>query len=345
MVKLPRIGSATLAVQFRRPRSGYAPPLLPIVVPAAFTLTLVGVVVSWVYRFMLGEPFRILPWPVRSPHVSPDDALRNTVAVVGLVAAVLTAVYAYRKQRLAEAESRRMDAMEFSRRYGDALTQLGGATPALRIGGAFAMARLADDWPEQRQTCIDVLCAYLRMPFEPDPASKDFVSGENEVRDSIQRIIQWHVCPWSEGASISWSPHRFNFDGAHLQWADFHGAVFGALSDFRRAKFAGVANFSGARLSSFGGFSDAAFDEAANFTGVFFGDGAFFRRTKFASTAIFHGAVFGRESDFRCAEVGHNLDLSEATFQDGVLFDDVSVGGVVLSRGTTPDVRTLLSDP
>lgn len=28
-----------------------------------------------------------------------------------------------------------------------------------------AHARLADDWTEQRQACIDVLCAYLRMPY------------------------------------------------------------------------------------------------------------------------------------------------------------------------------------
>ena len=31
------------------------------------------------------------------------------------------------------------------------------------------MAVLADDWEENRQTCVDVLCAYLRMPYAPDP--------------------------------------------------------------------------------------------------------------------------------------------------------------------------------
>jgi hypothetical protein len=30
------------------------------------------------------------------------------------------------------------------------------------------MVRLADDWDEQRQVCIDVLCAYLCTPYEPD---------------------------------------------------------------------------------------------------------------------------------------------------------------------------------
>ena len=31
------------------------------------------------------------------------------------------------------------------------------------------MAGLADDWPDHRQMCVDVLCAYLRMPYEPEP--------------------------------------------------------------------------------------------------------------------------------------------------------------------------------
>jgi len=35
-------------------------------------------------------------------------------------------------------------------------------SPAVRLAGVYAMAGLADDWPENRQTCIDVLCGYLR---------------------------------------------------------------------------------------------------------------------------------------------------------------------------------------
>ena len=31
------------------------------------------------------------------------------------------------------------------------------------------MAGLADDWKQNRQTCVDVLCAYLRLPYDPDP--------------------------------------------------------------------------------------------------------------------------------------------------------------------------------
>jgi hypothetical protein len=32
----------------------------------------------------------------------------------------------------------------------------------VRLAGVYEMARLADDWADQRQTCVDVLCACLR---------------------------------------------------------------------------------------------------------------------------------------------------------------------------------------
>ena len=58
-------------------------------------------------------------------------------------------------------------------RFATAAGQLGNdKPPAVRLAGVYAMAGLADDWPENRQTCVDVLCAYLRMPYEPDPGEE-----------------------------------------------------------------------------------------------------------------------------------------------------------------------------
>jgi ABC-type transporter Mla subunit MlaD len=55
-------------------------------------------------------------------------------------------------------------------RFATAAGQLGGdKPPAVRLAGVYAMAVLADEWPENRQTCVDVLCGYLRMPYQPDP--------------------------------------------------------------------------------------------------------------------------------------------------------------------------------
>jgi hypothetical protein len=39
---------------------------------------------------------------------------------------------------------------------------------AVPLAAVYAMAGLADDWPENRQTCVDVLCGYLRLPYGPD---------------------------------------------------------------------------------------------------------------------------------------------------------------------------------
>jgi hypothetical protein len=57
-------------------------------------------------------------------------------------------------------------------RFATAAGQLGSDKPAVRLAGVYAMAGLADDWEEDRQTCVDVLCGYLRMPYEPDPGDK-----------------------------------------------------------------------------------------------------------------------------------------------------------------------------
>ena len=58
-------------------------------------------------------------------------------------------------------------------RFATAAGQLGSdKPPAVRLAGVYAMAGLADDWPENRQTCVDVLCAYLRLPYKPDPGEE-----------------------------------------------------------------------------------------------------------------------------------------------------------------------------
>ena len=61
-------------------------------------------------------------------------------------------------------------ARTWNERFATAADQLGSDKPAaVRLAGVYAMAGLADDWKANRQTCVDVLCAYLRMPYEPDP--------------------------------------------------------------------------------------------------------------------------------------------------------------------------------
>src|SRR4051794_1582805 len=64
-------------------------------------------------------------------------------------------------EQIAGDVAKRAQADALAKRYQDAATQLGHDKPPVRLAGVYAMARLADDWEEQRQTCIDVLCGYL----------------------------------------------------------------------------------------------------------------------------------------------------------------------------------------
>ena len=58
----------------------------------------------------------------------------------------------------------------FNERFATAAAQVGSdKPPAVRLAGVYAMAGLADDWEENRQTCVDVLCGYIRMPYSPEP--------------------------------------------------------------------------------------------------------------------------------------------------------------------------------
>ncbi|MDQ1294957.1 MAG: pentapeptide repeat-containing protein, partial [Actinomycetota bacterium] len=95
----------------------FAPQLRPIVVPIVLFLIVVAVISAWIYRFIAGQDFTWLPWPIPSPHLTdPDKALKATAGILALMAAVLTAVYAYRKQLLTESEAKRADALDFARR-------------------------------------------------------------------------------------------------------------------------------------------------------------------------------------------------------------------------------------
>ena len=85
-------------------------------------------------------------------------------------------------------------------RFATAAGQLGSdKPPAVRLAGVYAMAGLADDWDENRQTCVDVLCAYLRMPYEPDPGDEApeperlAFRANREVRHTVIRVITAHL--------------------------------------------------------------------------------------------------------------------------------------------------------
>jgi hypothetical protein len=119
--------------------------------------------------------------------------------------------------------------------YAKAVEQLGSDKAPVRLGGLYALRRLAHDDPRQRQTIVDVLCAYLRMPFtlpgeepgeEADPAEIEVFRARNEeqqVRLAAQRIDRF-----SQGSlevKVSFIQARFKGIGV-LANASFEKAHF-----------------------------------------------------------------------------------------------------------------------
>jgi hypothetical protein len=109
---------------------------------------------SWLAWALLHHP--------RLPH-SATISLHDAVGVLQLVfasvagaGALVALIVAYRRQKIAEADSAHDRTRVFNERFSAIATQLGDAQPAVRLAGVHAMAGLADDWKANRQTCIDV---------------------------------------------------------------------------------------------------------------------------------------------------------------------------------------------
>ncbi|MFF4551324.1 pentapeptide repeat-containing protein [Streptomyces sp. NPDC001435] len=289
---------------------------------AVVVVCVAGVVAYWLVR-RLAEPPETLGVP---------DGIRLSIAILTVLGAVLAGVYAYRKQRIAEGDAHRADATQFAERYSTAASQLGHEGPAVRLAGVYAMARLADDWVEQRQVCVDVLCAYLRMPYEWNSESDQYKKGEREVRQTIIQVIRDHLQESREDSS--WSTCALDFTRATFDGGDFSGCRFRGSVSFADAEFVGD-------LISFdeAGFLDAAVTfHGARFGAhtVTFNDAQFqggtvsFDEARFSGSALsFCGALFGPgDITFRHASLnGGTLAWDEARFHGGTVgFDYAQFG-------------------
>lgn len=190
------------------------------------------------------------------------------------------------------------------------------------------MAVLADDWKENRQTCVDVLCGYLRMPYEPDPGEaapgqkRRAFRASREVRHSVIRVITEHL---KDGAAESWQGLNFDFTGVVFDGGDFGRARFsrGGMVRFTDAEFTGAVSFNEARFS--GGmvyFGGAKVSGLVSFGVARFSGGIVdFHRAEFSGAALldFSYANFdGGKTDFNGAEFsGTEVSFGNAKFSGG----------------------------
>lgn len=204
--------------------------------------------------------------------------------------------------------------------YTKAADQLGSDKAPVRLAGLYALERVAQDNPPQRQTIVNLLCAYLRMPYQPpgdesEPDHRDRLQ-EREVRFTAQRLLADHLHP---SEPTFWENATLDLTGATL--IDFT-LTYCALRtvSFRSATFTGDADFESTTFTGEADFAQTEFTDAGNFTSVEFAAITNFEAASFVGPVEFFGAHFMGPAEFVAATFGQDADFSGVEFDATAYF-------------------------
>jgi uncharacterized protein YjbI with pentapeptide repeats len=286
-------------------------------------------------RVLVDKP----PWELGDSETTEFSVMRMVLFILAGAVGVIGVVVAYRRQHSAEQG-------RFLERLADASRLLGDPNPTVQAAGIYALAGLADtEGRDRRQQCVDVLCAYIRLPYAPAPTGHEpealesikrkrtmqietgeveeertlFRPHDRHTRETIISAITQHL---RKDAKVSWSDLKLDFTHAVFDYGDFSQAVFTGHAGFLGARFVGgTVDFRGATFS--GGTLD--------FRGATFSGG----------TVDFQGATFsGGTVDFTCAQFsGGTVDFGSAEFSGGT----VQFQGATFSGGAVYFVSATFS--
>ncbi|MFV2126602.1 pentapeptide repeat-containing protein [Micromonospora sp. LOL_013] len=275
------------------------------------------------------------------------ETIRTGLSVGAGAGAAAALLLALRRQQVTERtqQATEYDAGEkrVTELYVKAAEQLGSDKAPVRLAGLYALERLAQDNPVHRQSIVEVICAYLRMPYtppteeqsdrssaEPDAAEATDTAEtpnqptrpdpreERQVRLAAQRILARHLRPKTADRKLSptyWNGVAIDLTEATILDADFSNCH---LNDahFGRTQFIGTARFNHATFTGDAQFGWATFTDSADFDSATFSGAARFGGATFAGLAIFSKVRFI-----------HDAELDGATFADDTLFDSVTFDG------------------
>jgi hypothetical protein len=302
------------------------------------------------------------------------EAIKVGLSVGAGVAGAAALLLAFRRQWLNEhvAKDTAFDATErrVTEIFTKAVEQLGHAQAAVRLGGVYALERLAEGFPEYRRTVVDVICAYLRMSVVLPPpngpqshdlddddefwkvdvaALRDTYGEELPVRLAAQGVLSRHLRdPGTIGShrnekslprATYWGALDIDLTGAHLINCDFRDCQFGR-TEFSDARFTGNALFFAANFAGFASFEGAEFFGRAMCANAVFMDSAAFSKAVFHSMAGFQQCHFQSDYNwFNRASFLSYASFSEATllgadFHDARFEGEADFAGAHLGKTT-----------
>jgi uncharacterized protein YjbI with pentapeptide repeats len=268
---------------------------------------------------------------------SNSDAIRTAGTLVigtgGAVALLLTA----RRQRYTELAVVHTERDATERRitelYTKAADQLGSDKAPVRLAGLYALERLAHSTVEHRQTIVNVICAYLRMPYTPPPPSASARGASfrspgparrRQARTLSARPL--HAMPTSQGARQESAQQE---QQVRLTAQDILLRNLRVTAQRRRRwrhrtppapAWPGIQlNLAGALLLTFS-LDECQLDSADFTRAKFIGAGTGFWETQFTGEANFWGAQFSGGVNFWGAQFSGEASFRYAEFIDGADF-------------------------
>jgi len=283
------------------------------------------------------------------------DAIKTSLAVIAGTGGAAALILSFRKQWLAERAQSHTEEDAAERRVIDLFTraveQLGSSQAAIRLGALYSLERVAQGNEDLRQTIVDVICAYLRMPFLPSTqettagemdhdsaggsqtkSSNTYDPEERQVRATAQRILRDHLAlPFKdhpqqlaqydpERERLRWRNIDIDLRGAlliefSLGWCEVRQALFdGATFDGDMTTF-GNSFFRG-RVSLVG----CKFTGAAYFAASEFEDEVDMSRMTIESGGHFYGCTFREDVTFERMTVRKHAGFEGSVFEQGTYF-------------------------
>ncbi|GAA2627432.1 hypothetical protein GCM10010411_75690 [Actinomadura fulvescens] len=329
---------ARSAAVLRRPPAGQPLAALPwMLAAAAAAAGTIWITTAW----LLGTADAAHPGTDRARVRV--EAVRTGLAAGAGAGAAIALLLAFRRQAHQEYDTAERRVTEL---YNAAAEQLGSDKAPVRLTALYTLERLANTNAAHRQTIVNIICSYLRMPYTPplslpnqeahqrtavrryhaartrsvaapEPPLAADPHEERQVRLTAQRILHAHlqpaaVVPWT-GLSLDLTGAtliNFTLSNCTLNTADFSGATFAEGASFTLVTFSGDADFTRATFLPFPG--------PAQFTLATFAKGAAFGGTTFARNADFQRATFSEGAGFDRATFSGNAGFSGVTFSRNV---------------------------
>jgi Pentapeptide repeats (9 copies) len=300
----------------------------------------------------------VLVWPFPLiPSTSPTDrldALRTALAVGAGAAGVATIMLAARRQvhqeRVAAATESDASERRTTELYAKSVEQLGSDKSAVRLGGLYALERLAQTAPNQRQTVVNVICAYLRMPYLPPTGIDEPATGPAQPEPkpgwgTMPGVIDtWAtIAEIQRRASAESGPRGGDGESILAEWQVRVAAQTILASHLRRPRRPHGSNKAREAQESFWLDMDIDLSGAVLFDFDFrhcTARSAMFRACRFFGVARFLHAEFVREAQFDGAEFFGAAWFEAAKFGNDAWFGGARFSTVADFRRATFERRT-----